>query len=211
MPLHGPAEIMKLLLPILIILMSVGFVFAQEKGVDKQTSTIKKSSSPTDRGEGVSRTFDFGGGKTKVRQRYKNPYRMPSRRDVLVMNISNILTDGKFLIDESASRFDEGLIVTQPKVFASGPILTKNELNRYAVVPATDQVWTRGRYSLTIDVRSIDGIQNDISVIATIEGRSENGIFSEWSTLDSSGVAEDEFLAKLIEFVGGDSSKERKP
>ncbi|NNE67286.1 MAG: hypothetical protein HKN33_12035 [Pyrinomonadaceae bacterium] len=202
---------MKVVFVFLIVLISSFVISAQEKGVDKQTKTIKKSTEPTNRGEGVSRTFDFGSGKTKVRRRHENPYRMPSRRDVLVMNISNILTEGKFLIDESASRFDEGLIVTQPKIFASGPILTKNELNRYAIVPATDQIWTRGRYSLTIDVRSIDGIQNDISVIATIEGRSENGIFSEWSTLESSGVAEDEFLSKLIEYVGGESSKERKP
>lgn len=189
-----------------------GIAVAQEKGVDAQTSAIKKGTQPTNRGGDVSRTFDWGAGKTRVRGKHANPYRVPSRRDVLVMSITTVLTDDKFLIDESASRFDEGLIVTQSKVFASGPILTKNELNRYAEVPRTGQIWTRGRYTLTIDVRSIDGMKNDVSVVATVEGRSENGIFSEWSTLQSSGTAEDEFLQKFIEYIGGDSDSDaRKP
>ncbi|MDH3492479.1 MAG: hypothetical protein OEM82_02935 [Acidobacteriota bacterium] len=203
---------MKILLLSLITLLSASIVFAQEKGIDTQTKTIKKEAGPTNRGESVSRGFDWGAGKTKVRKKYDNPYRLPSRRDILIKTVSDILVDEKFLIDESASRFDEGLLVTQPKIFARGPILTKNELHRYAVVPATNQVWTSGRYTLMIDIRSIDGINNDVSVVATIEGRSENGIFSEWSTLESSGTAEDEFLQKLIEYVGGDtSSDERKP
>lgn len=186
---------------------------AQEKGVDTQTKTIKKESGPTSRGSTpIGRSIDWGGDKTKVRERYANPFRIGSRRDVLIKTITNVLTDENFLIDESASRFDDGLIVTQSKLFARGPIITKNELFRYARVPATSQIWTRGRYTLTIDVRSIDGIQNDVSVVATVEGRSENGIFSEWSTLESSGVAEDEFLTKLIEFAGLDTDpNERRP
>ena len=83
-------------------------------------------------------------------------------------------------------------------VFSKGVILTTNELNRYADVPGNEQVWTRGRYSLVIDVKSIDGIQNDVLVSAKVEGRSENGIFSEWSTLSSSGEAEEEFLSQLV-------------
>lgn len=203
---------MRIFLLAVLLTVSVNVVFAQEKGIDNQTKTIKKQAGPTNRGGDVSRSIDWGGGKTKVRRKFANPYRIPSRRDVLVMNISNVLTNEKFLIDESASRFEDGIIVTQPRIFARGPILTKNELHRYAIVPSTDQIWTRGRFTLTIDVRSIDGMKNDVSVIATVEGRSENGLFSEWSTLDSSGTAEDEFLEKLVEYVGGDiDPKERKP
>jgi hypothetical protein len=52
-------------------------------------------------------------------------------------------------------------------------------------------------------VQSIDGVQNNVSVTAKVEGRSGNGLGSEWTTLQSSGVAEDEFLAKLVETVTG--------
>ena len=203
---------MRIVVLIAALLLCITAIPAQEKGIDTQTSTIKKKNQPNSRENDVSRSFDWGRGKTKVRERYPNPMRVPSRRDVLVRTISTVLTDLKFVVDETASQFDKGLVVTQPKVFARGAILTKNELFRYAVVPRTDQVWTRGRFTLTIDVLSIDGIKNDVSVIATVEGRSENGIFSEWSTLESSGQAEEEFLAKLVEFIGGDTKpSQRKP
>jgi hypothetical protein len=45
-----------------------------------------------------------------------------------------------------------------------------------------------------------------------VEGRSENGIFSEWSNLESAGVAEEEFLAKLVTMMGTDLDIEgRRP
>jgi hypothetical protein len=50
-------------------------------------------------------------------------------------------------------------------------------------------------------VQSIDGIQNNVTVIAKVEGKAMNGLKSEWITIQSSGVAEDEFLAKLVELV----------
>ena len=205
---------MRFLLTNLLILLAFACsgVLAQEKGIDNQTRTIKKQADPRKKDGEVRRTFDWGGGKTKVRDRLPNPIRLPSRRDILIRNVTNVLTNDKFLIDESASRFEDGVIVTQPKIFARGPILTRNELFRYAVVPATDQIWTRGRYTLTIDVRSIDGMKNDVAVVATIEGRSENGLFSQWSTLESSGAAEEEFLTKLVEYIGGDiDTTKRKP
>jgi hypothetical protein len=40
-------------------------------------------------------------------------------------------------------------------------------------------------------------------VTAKVEGRSENGLQSEWTTLSSTGAAEDEFLVKLVELVTG--------
>jgi len=54
-------------------------------------------------------------------------------------------------------------------------------------------------------VQSIDGIQNNVSVVAKVEGRAGNGLVSEWITVRSSGVAEDEFLSKLVELVTGNS------
>jgi hypothetical protein len=46
-------------------------------------------------------------------------------------------------------------------------------------------------------------MQNNVSVTAKVEGRSENGLVTEWTTLQSTGTAEDEFLVKLVELVTG--------
>ncbi len=121
----------------------------------------------------------------------------------MVETVTDVLESMKILIDESASRPKDGIIVTQPFIFAKGAVIARNELNRYAVMPASDASWTRGRFTLTVDIQSIDGMQNNVSVIAKVEGRSENGFESEWTTLESSGAAEDEFLVKLVEAVTG--------
>ena len=178
----------------------------QGKGVDTQTRQITQDTNrTTTRPNDVNRTFDWGKGKTKVRERLANPYRLTARRDVLVENIINILKERKMVVDESASRVGDGFIVTQPFVFANGSVIAQNELNRYAVLPNTETAWTRGRFTLTIEIQSIDGIQNNVSITAKVEGRSVNGISSEWTTLQSSGTAEDEFLVKLVENVTGQS------
>jgi hypothetical protein len=178
----------------------------QGKGVDAQTRQINQDTNrTTTRPNDVNRTFDWGKGKTKVRERLANPYRLNARRDVLIENIINILKERKMIVDESASRVSDGFIVTQPFVFANGSVIAQNELNRYAVLPNTETAWTRGRFTLTIEIQSIDGIQNNVSITAKVEGRSVNGISSEWTTLQSSGAAEDEFLVKLVENVTGQS------
>lgn len=183
-------------------------VFAQ-KGIDTQTEKIKQEGSSTTpqsntrTNNPTNRTFDWGKDKTKVRQPLANPYRLNARRDVLVGNITEVLKEKKFVIDEAASRTKEGFIVTEPFIFAKGAIITNSELNRYADLPNSDTLWTRGRFTLTIEVQSIDGVQNNVFVNAKVEGRSENGLRSEWTTLQSSGTAEDEFLIKLVEMITG--------
>lgn len=183
--------------------------FAQntQKGVDTQTQTIKEKANTdtTRRSNDVSKSWNFGEGKTRNTERLANPYRLNSRRDMLVETILNVLKDNKLIVDESASRIKDGIIVTQPYIFAKGAVITTNELNRYAVLPASDTAWTRGRYTLTVEVQSIDGIQNNVSVTSKVEGRSDNGLRSEWTTLQSSGSAENEFLKKLVEMITGTS------
>lgn len=180
--------------------------FAQ-KGVDPQTQKIKEEGVKTvgtqRSNEPPSRSFDFGKGKTKVREQLANPYKLNSRRDVLIENVIAVFKEKKLLVSDAASRKNEGIIVSEPFIFAKGAVISRNELNRYAVLPNSDASWTRGRYTLTVEINSIDGIQNNVSVTAKVEGRSENGLFSEWMTLQSTGTAEDEFLVKLVEMVTG--------
>lgn len=176
-----------------------------QKGVDKQTEKIREESNTRNinRGNDAGRSIDWGKGKTKIREPLPNPYRLTSRRDILISTIIDILKERKIIVDEAASRLNEGVIITQPFVFARGAVITRNELARYAVLPGTGTPWTRGRYTLTVEVQSIDGIQNNVSVLAKVEGRAETGLTSEWTTLQSTGIAEDEFLVKLVEAVTG--------
>jgi len=185
---------------------------AQQKGIDNQTQTIKQDTNKTlARTSDATRSFDWGKGKTQVRDRLPNPYRLNSRRDALLESIREVLKEKKILIDEASSRPGDGILVTQPFMFAKGPVISQNELNRYGVIRYADNAWSRAQYTLTIEVQSIDGVQNNVSVNAKVEGRSGNGMSSEWVTVTSSGLAEDEFLAKLVEAVTGVSPDQPEP
>ena len=190
---------------ILAILLS-GLVIsaAGQKGIDTQTQKIKDTSNKTISKENdATRSFDWGKGKTNVRARLANPYRMASRRDVLVETIKQVIKDQKMLVDEAASRLADGIVVTQPYVFTKGAVIAQSELSRYAVLDGFERTWSRGRYVLVIEVQSIDGVQNNVSVNARVEGREGAGLMTEWRTVQSSGLAEDEFLKVLVETVTG--------
>ena len=200
-------EGMKKLLVLTFTLLGLAMTSFAQKGVDTQTQTIKDAGNKvTTRGNDVTRSFDWGKGKTKVRDKLPNPYKLNARRDVLVESIIDALREKKIVVDEVSSRPKDGIIITQPFVFAKGAVITQNELNRYGIIESSDSSWTRAQYTLTIEVQSIDGIQNNVSVNAKVEGRSgSSGLKAEWLTVRSSGAAEDEFLAKLIEIVTGNS------
>lgn len=194
---------MKNLILLLSVLLISSFTVFAQKGIDPQTDKIKTEGNKTARTNDVSRSWNWGSGKTKVRERLDNPYKLNSRRDVLIETIINILSENQVIVDESASRLKEGIIVSQPYVFAKSPVTSQTELNRYAILPNSDTSWSKGRYTFTIEVQSIDGIQNNVYVSAKIEGRSSNGLGFEWNTIQSSGLAEDMFLSKLIEMITG--------
>jgi hypothetical protein len=202
---------------IMVALMSVTLCVTQnvmaQKGIDTQTQKIKEDSNKTTTRQSgdAARSFDWGKDKTHVRDRLPNPYKLNSRRDVLVETIIQALKERKMVVDEASSRLADGIVITQPYVFSKGPVITQNELHRYGVLTFADNAWSRGQYTLTIDVQSIDGIQNNVSVNAKVEGRAGNGLTSEWVTVQSSGLAEDEFLAKLIELATGNSPDDPKP
>jgi len=203
--------------PLNLILLAIVLTGAQgalgQKGIDTQTTTIKNDTNKTTTypTEPPSRSFDWGKGKTEVRDRLPNPYKLNSRRDVLIQNIMQLLKDRKMVVDEASSRLADGIIITQPYVFSKGPVITQNELRRYGVLAYSDTAWSRGQYTLTIEVQSIDGVQNNVSVNAKIEGRAGSGLGSEWIAVQSSGLAEDEFLAKLVEMVTGEVVDKPKP
>ncbi len=189
---------------VIFVFLGLGATTFAQKGVDAQTKTIKEEGNKvTTRGNDATRSFNWGKGKTVVRGQLPNPYKFTSRRDVLVGMVIDALREKKLVVDEAASRPKDGIIITQPFVFAKGSVITINELNRYGIIESSDSAWTRGQYTLTIEVQAIDGVQNNVSVNAKIEGKAGNGLTSEWVTVRSSGAAEDEYLAKLVEIVTG--------
>ena len=194
--------------------------FAQAaKGVDKQNERVRDSGSdrtPANNGNktdvGAGRGIDFGSGKTVEAPPLANPYRLSGRRDVMITAVQDLMRDRKLVVDEAASRLADGIIVSQPFTFTKGAVVAEADLSRYADVPASSaRGWTRGRYTLTVEIQPIDGSTANVSVNAKVEGRTDGATGAEWTTLRSSGLAEDQFLEGLITAVTGASPAGRNP
>src|SRR5215204_4177412 len=194
--------------------------FAQAaKGVDKQNERVRDSGSdrtPGNNGNktdtGAGRGIDFGRGRTPDTPALANPYRLSGRRDVIITAVQDLMRDRKLIVDENASRLSDGIIVSQPFTFTKGAVVAQADLSRYADVQTTSaRAWTRGRYTLTVEVQPIDGSTANVSVNAKVEGRSDGATGAEWTTLRSTGLAEDQFLSELITAITGAAPPGRNP
>jgi hypothetical protein len=202
---------MKTLLAITLLVLACTVCAAQEKGVDQQNDRIRDSSNnrqPAVNGSktdtGVGRGMDFGKGKTQPPPPVPNPYRFQAANDVLTKAAQELMRERKLIMDDTVSKPETGLLVSQPYTFTRGTVVTSSELFRFAEVPRTDQGnWTRGRYTLIVEIQPIDGTNSNVSVNARIEGRSDNVLGAEWLSLRSNGTAETEFLVALITKITG--------
>ncbi len=184
---------------------------AQEKGVDQNNERVRDGGNnrqPAVNGgkldTGAGRGIDFGKGRTPTMAPLPNPYRFTVPNDVLTKSIIELMAERKLILDEPSSKPEQGLLISQPYTFTRGSVVTGSELNRLAEVPASEvRNWTRGRYTLIVEVQPIDGTATNVSVNARIEGRSDNVTGGEWVTLRSSGTAEEQFLTDLIIKVTG--------
>ena len=204
---------MSRIIAILVTLLAFSLpVLAQAaKGVDKQNERVRDSGNdrtPANNGNktdtGAGRGFDFGRGRTRETPPLDNPYRLSGRRDVIIKAVQDLMRDRKMVVDEGASRFADGIIVSQPFTFTKGAVISTAELSRYADVPVSNsRSWTRGRYTLTVEIQPIDGTTANVAVNAKVEGRTDGATGAEWTTLKSTGLAEDQFLDGLIVAVTG--------
>jgi hypothetical protein len=208
----GRFAVKKIVVAALIIFTISLTAFSQQsKGEDPQRERVRDNSSEktaakngNKRDTGTGRGMDWGKGKSPKVLPLDNPYRLSGRRDVILKAVADVMRDRKLILDEGASRPAEGILVSQPYRFIKGAVVSQSELGRYADVPSsTTRGWTQGRYTITVEVQPIDGSNANVSVNAKIEGRSDGATGAEWATLPSLGVAEDEFLAALIEKVTG--------
>lgn len=194
-----------------VLIVSAAGVYAQGKGVDQQSVRVRDSgsdSTPANNGAkqdtGSGRGINFGKGRSPEIPLVPNPYRFTGRRDVLIQAVKDMIRDRGLILDEAASRPDEGIFITQPYTFTKGAVVSQAELNRYTdLPPATGRGWTRGRYTLVIEVQAIDSVSANVSVTAKIEGRTDGATGAEWATLRSLGVVEQEYLGELIGSITG--------
>lgn len=195
-----------------VVLMAASGAFAQGKGVDTQSKKISDAGSnkaPANNGAkqdtGTTGSgINFGREKAVAKPLIPNPYRLTARRDVIIKAVADVMRDRKLILDDAASKPGEGIIISQPYTFIKGVVVTQSELNRYANFESSQsRSWTRGRYTILVEVQAIDGVSSNVSVTAKIEGRTDGATGAEWTTLPSTGLAEQEFLGALVESVTG--------
>lgn len=204
---------------VVLVLCSVPAFAQSAKGVDKQNERVRDSGSertPGNNGSktdvGAGRGIDFGSGRTPEAPPLPNPYRLAGRRDVIINAVQELMRDRKLVVDEVASKLSEGIIVSQPYTFTKGAVVAEADLSRYSdVPPSAARAWTRGRYTLTVEVQPIDGSTANIAVNAKVEGRTDGATGAEWTTLRSTGLAEDQFLEGLVTAVTGVTPPGRVP
>ena len=200
----------------LIVLIGVtSVVFGQGKGVDSQNQRITDTGNSRAAGNNGTKQdtgttgsgINFGKDKTRSTTALPNPYRVTGRRDVLLRAVADVMRDRKLIVDDAASKPSEGIIISQPYTFIKGAVVTQSELSRFARLETADaRGWTRARYTITVEVQAIDGGSSNISVNAKVEGRTDGPTGAEWTTLQSTGAAEQDFLSALIENVTGSAS-----
>jgi hypothetical protein len=211
---------LRIIIGLILLIACSAPAFAQAaKGVDKQNERVRDTGSdrtPANNGNktdvGAGRGIDFGSGRTPETPPLPNPFRLTGRRDVIITAVQDLMRDRKLVVDESASKLADGIIVSQPFTFTKGAVVAQADLSRYADVPTSSaRAWTRGRYTLTVEVQPIDGTTANISVNAKVEGRTDGATGAEWTTLRSTGLAEDQFLEGLITAVTGAAPPGRTP
>ena len=201
---------MKFAVALLIVILTSAPAWSQGKGVDKQSERVRDSGSRsaanngTKTDVGTGRGIDFGRGRTPTLPPLPNPYRLAARRDVILKAIAEVMRDRNLIVDEAASKPADGIIVSQPYTFIKGAVVTQSELGRYAdITTSVARGWTRGRYTITVEVQPIDGNSANVAVNAKIEGRTDGATGAEWITLNTVGLVEEEFLSALIESITG--------
>jgi hypothetical protein len=206
------------LFALLVIAIAATSAFGQGKGVDSQNQRITDgSSSRAAANNGAKQDtgttgsgINFGKEKAVAATVLPNPYRFTARRDAIIKAVTEVMRDRKLIIDDATSKPDEGIMVSQPYTFIKGAVVSQSELYRYASIESSQsRSWTRGRYTITVEVQPIDGTSANVSVNAKVEGRTDGPSGAEWTTLPSTGFAEQEFLSALIESITGSAPASR--
>ena len=185
--------------------------YSQGRGIDTQNDRVRDDANNrapgvngTNQNVGTGRGVDFGRTQSRAGVVLPNPYRFTARRDEIALAVQELMRERNMVLDSAASRVEQGILISEPYTFSRGTVVSLSDLNRYAEVPdAGSRAYTRGRYTLIIEIQPIDGTSSNVTVNARVEGRTDGISGAEWVRLRGNGTVEQEFLSGLIEKVTG--------
>ncbi len=148
-----------------------------------------------ERPKGTAITF---GGKTHE-EILSNPYRFALPPEIVSNAVVELLKELDLPLDKRESQPHTGLFRTEWYVFSKG-IHAKNELLRVADLPSSEiHNWTRARYRVEIRVNLIEPNATTVTVVAEIEGLTQDVMSRAWIRGRSRGVIENNLLRALRE------------
>ncbi len=209
----------KILFIILLGVAAVAGAQAQGRGIDTQNDRVRDDSNNrapgvngANQSVGAGRGVDFGRGRAQAGTVIPNPHRFTARRDEILRAAQELMRERNMIVDASASRADAGILISEPYTFSRGTVVSQSDLNRYAEVPdAGSRAYTRGRYTLIVEIQPIDGTSSNVTINARIEGRTDGVSGAEWVRLRGNGTVEQEFLGGLVEKVSGTNPLQQIP
>jgi hypothetical protein len=149
--------------------------------------------------------------KPKSEPHLPNPLIIGASRDEIRSVAKQVLETREIPIDkeECNQQTGECNIISKPVVFIKG-IATRSQLEHYCEVPAAHvHNWTRGRYSLRIQISPNSPKAAQVGVYARFEGMTDGVLVSEWIPLSSKGELEDALLRCLDQRAKGGECQER--
>jgi hypothetical protein len=145
--------------------------------------------------------------KPKAEKPLPNPSMIQSPRDETLKATKQMLETREVSIDkEDCNQLSgECMLITKPVIFIKG-ITAKSQLEHYCIVPAANvKNWTRGRYSLRIQITPASPKSSQVGIYAKFEGMTDGFDGNEWVQLSSKGELEDKFLRCIQDRATGGS------
>ena len=150
--------------------------------------------------------------KPKTEKHLPNPMIIGASRDDLRSVAKQMLETREIPLDkeECGPQSGECTLISKPVIFIKG-ITTRSQLEHYCDVPAAHvRNWTKGRYSLRIQISPSSTTTAQVGVYAKFEGMTDGVLENEWIPLSSKGELEDSLLRCLDSRVKGGECKEEQ-
>ena len=147
--------------------------------------------------------------KKKAEPFLPNPYMIGSPRDEVLTATKQIFEAREIPLDkEDCNQLTgECTLISKPVIFIKGTT-TKSQLEHYCEVPAANiRNWTKGRYTLRIQISPTSPRNAQVGVYCKFEGMADNFTGNEWVTLNSKGELEDKMLRCIEDRVHGGDCK----
>lgn len=147
--------------------------------------------------------------KPKPDEALPNPMIVLASRDEVQAAIRQMLETKGIPLDKDDcdAQTGECIMLSKPLVFIKG-ITTKSQLEHYCEVPAADvRNWSKGRYTLRIQISPASPKTAQVGIYARFEGLVEDTTGSQWISLSSKGKLEDQLMRCLNQKIRGGECK----